>query len=164
MNPLIVMGAIAITPVLLISFLKAKASIVFLALCAGSVLNVFVGDAIWDFMQLFVRSNGELIKVILSLSLLLLPPLMTIVLLRGTVNGAKFVTNFVPAILTGVTLLFLIIPLLSGSIQSSIYESSSWDMLLQYQGVIVGSTVFISLMQLWMSSRSARHKKGKHKK
>ncbi|MDQ5885950.1 MAG: hypothetical protein QG628_347, partial [Patescibacteria group bacterium] len=42
MNPLILMALIAAAPVLLIILFRVKATFVFLALCAGSVLTTFV--------------------------------------------------------------------------------------------------------------------------
>lgn len=163
MNPLIVIGIIAGAPILLITIFKAKASIVFLALCAGSVLTTFVGDAVLDLIQLFVRNYSDGLQVGISLALLLVPALLTILFVRGTVSGAKFVTNIILAVLTGVMTLYLAVPQLPKSIQNDIIGSSIWPTLLQYQGVLVGSAVFMSLMQLWVSGRSARHKKGKHK-
>jgi hypothetical protein len=163
MNPLILMGAIAALPLVLITVLRSKAAVVFLALCAGSVLTVFVGETAMEFLMIFVRDPNEITQSAIQITLLLLPALLIIMLLRGTANGATLVMNLFPAALTGILAVFLVVPLLPSGVKNEVMDSSMWLQLVNYQAVLVGSAVFISVVQLWSSSRSARHKKkGKH--
>lgn len=161
MNPLILMALIAGIPVALILLLRVKAAMVFMALCAGSVLSTFVSDAALDLLQMFDRSYSSTTEAVVQIGLLLLPALLTIVFLRFTVAGSAFVFNLLPSILTGVMTLLLVVPLLPPGTSNGVTGTNIWDQIVQYQAVLVGSAVFISVMQLWSGGRSARHKKKK---
>lgn len=162
MNPLILMALIAAAPVLLIILFRVKATFVFLALCAGSVLTTFVSDAGLDLIQTFARSYSDTTQAVVQVGLLLLPAILTLIFLRATVSGSAFVLNILPALLTGVMTLYLVVPLLPPGTSNAITGTSIWDQLIQYQAVLVGSAVLFSVLQLWSGGRTARHKKKKH--
>ena len=162
MNPLILMALIAGIPIALILLMRVKAAMVFMALCAGSVLTTFVSDAALDMLQMFLRSYSSNTEAVVQIGLLLLPALLTILFLRSTVAGSAFVFNVLPAVLTGVMTLYLVVPLLPPGTSNAVTGTSIWGQLVQYQAVLVGSAVFFSVMQLWSGGRSARHKKKKH--
>lgn len=162
MNPLIVIGIITITPVVLILLLRSKVAVVFLSLCAGSILATFVGQTATEFMQIFIRNPNEVIESIVQLILLLLPALLSIIFMRRSANGANVVFNIFPASLTGIVMLLLVVPQLPSGLQNSIMQTNIWEQLVNYQAVLVGSAVFISMVQVWSGNRGARRKKGKH--
>ena len=162
MSPLILIALIAIVPVALMLLFRTKAALVFMALCAGSILATFSSKAVLDLTQMFYSNYSYVAESFVLITLLLLPALLTIVLLRRTVTGPTFIINIVPTILTGVTALLLVVPLLPPGVRYSIFKTEIWGQLVQYQGVIVGAAVFMSCLQLWASSKGLKHKK-KHK-
>jgi len=162
MNPLILMALIVGVPTVLISLFRAKASLVFMALCAGSVLSTFVADAGLDMVQTFVKSYSTTTEATILIGMLVLPAILTILFLRGTVSGPQWIINMFPALLTGVMTLYLIVPLLPPGTSNAITGTPQWSQLIQYQAIIVSVAVAVSVVQLWSSSHSARHKKKKH--
>ncbi len=162
MNPLIVIALIGGLTFVLINLLRVKASYVFLALAAGNILTNFVSDGALDFMQYFIKNYSENSMAITNVLLLVLPALITMLLLRKSVSGPNAITNLLPAALTGVMAVYLVVPLLSPGTSSNIIASQQWSQLLQYQTVLVGTAVFIAMLQLWSGGRGLRgHKKGK---
>lgn len=156
------MALIAGIPFALICLLRVKAAMVFMALCAGSVLTTYVSDAALDLMQMFVRNYSDSTQAFVQIGLLLLPAVLTLIFLRATVSGSGFVLNLLPAILTGIVTLYLVVPLLPPGTSNSITGTSIWDQLIQFQAVLVGSAVLFSVLQLWSGGRAARHKRKKH--
>lgn len=165
MNPLIVMGLIAGVPAVLISLFRSKAAMVFMALCAGSVLTTFAGATVIELLNVFSTNDSDSALAIVKIGLLVAPAFITLLLVSRTMNGPKAMMNIFPAILTGITILFLVVPLLPPGTKYSIVATSVWSQLLQYQAVLVGSAIFICLLQLWGGARGPRHKKrGRHSK
>ena len=162
MNPLILMALITAFPIILMILLKTRAALVFMTLCAGSVLATFASKATLDLVQSFYSNYSFTAESVVLIALLILPALLTIIFLRRTVTGATFMLNLLPTILTGVVTLLLVVPLLPPGVRYSIFRTDIWTQLVQYQGVIVGAAVFISCLQLWTSSTGLKHKK-KHK-
>ena len=162
MNPLILMALITAVPIVLMLVLRTKAALVFMALCAGSVLATFASKATLDLVQTFYSNYSYTAESVVLIALLVLPALLTIIFLRRTVTGPTFMINIVPTVLTGITALLLVVPLLPPGVRFSIFRTDIWGQLVQYQGVIVGAAVFMSCLQLWASSKGLKHKK-RHK-
>ena len=162
MNPLIVMALIAGITALLISVFRSKAAMVFMALCAGSVLTTFASGTVVELLNVFSTNDSDTALAIVKIGLLVVPAFITLLLVSRTMNGPKAMMNIFPAILTGITILFLVVPLLPPGTKYSIVATSLWGQLLQYQAVLVGSAVFICLLQLWGGARGSRHKRGRH--
>ena len=156
------MALITALPIILILVLKTRASLVFMALCAGSVLATFASKATLDLVQSFYSNYSYTAESIVLITLLILPALLTIVFLRRTVTGTTFMLNLAPTVLTGVVTLLLVVPLLPPGVRYSIFRTEIWTQIVQYQGVIVGLAVFLSCIQLWSGSKALKHKK-KHK-
>ncbi len=164
MNPLIVMALIAGIPAALISLFRSKASMVFMALCAGSVLTAYASGTVVELLNIFSTNDSDTALAIVKIGLLVVPAFITLLLVSRTMNGAKTMMNIFPAILTGITVLFLVVPLLPPGTKYGIAATSLWSQLLQYQAVLVGSAVFICLLQLWGGARGSHHKRGRHSK
>lgn len=163
MNPLIVIGIIVAVPTLLILLSRTKAALVFMALCVGSVLSTFVGDAALDMVQLFTRSYSPAVLAGVQIGLLTAPALLTMLFLNRTLSGSKVFINVFPALLTGVMTLYFITPLLPDAVRLSVIDTEVWQELSQYQAIVVGTAVLLSLGQLWAGGAAARHKKQKKK-
>lgn len=158
MNPLILVALIGGSVFFLIHALRVKSSFVFLALASGYLLTTFVSDGVLDFIQFFVNNYDEKYQSAVQLGLLLLPALLTIIFLRHSVSGTKHVTNAIPSILTAISAVYLVVPQLTNGVKNNIYSSDIWDLLIQYQTVLLGSAVFFSLLQLWSESKHLRIK------
>lgn len=158
------MAFIVAVPTLLIVFARAKAALVFVSLCLGSVLSVFVGDTALDMVQTFVRGYSPTTQAIVQFGLLLLPMLLTILFLSRTVRGSKWIINIFPALLTGLMTLYLVVPLLPPGTMYGIYGTTIWEQLTQYQAILVGTAALATLAQLWASGGTLRHKRARRSK
>lgn len=162
MTPAVVIGLLIGLPIVFILLMRANAAIVFLALCAGSVLAQFVSDETFNIFSSFIPADGSTNLSIVQLSLMYLPVFFTALFTRKSISGAKTLTNLVPAIATGLVGALLAVPLLPGGVKYNVTSSEIWPVLEQYQGLIVAVAVLISLFSLW--STKPKHGKGKHKK
>lgn len=158
MNPLILVAIIGGIILALIHALRVKASFVFLALASGYILTTFVASGVLDFIQFFVNNYDEKTQSAVQLSLLLLPMLLTMIFLRYSVSGTKHIANVPSSILTAISTIYLVVPQLTAGVSSSVYSSDIWDLLLQYQTVLIGAAAFLSLLQFWSESRHLRIK------
>lgn len=163
MNPLVLMAAIVAVPAVLVTLLRVKAAYVFMSLCVGSVLSLFVGDAALDMAQTFMKSYSPTTEAIIQVGLLLAPVVLTIIFLTRSVSRSSWLINLLPAVLTGVVLLLLVVPFLSDATQSAIYATNVWSQLSQYQPIIVSVAVFMSLAQLWSTGKPPKDKRHKKK-
>lgn len=162
MAPLVVIALLVGAPIVLIFLLRANAAVVFLALCAGSVLTKFISGDATNVFSSFIPANGSTNLSIIQLSLLYAPAFFTIVFMRKAISGAKAMINLVPAAATGAVGALLAVPLLPGGVSHNITTSSVWSSLKQYQSVIVAIAVLISLFSLWYN-KPKHGKKSKHK-
>ncbi len=160
MNTLILMGLIAVVPIVLIILLRTNAALVFLALCAGDVLSKYLGDDVVRMYQTFSSNTGGNDLAYVRIGLLLLPAILTLVFLSRSVSGARHAINVVPAVLTGAVTSLLVVPLLPAGSKFSIYGTQAWSVIQQFQGVIVGAAVLASMLMLWSSQKGLR--RGKH--
>ncbi len=164
MNPLIVIGLIVAVPAILITLVGANAGMVFLSLCVGSLLSSFVGDAALDMVQTLVSGYNPTTQAFVQLGLLLLPVLLTLLFLGRSVFGSSKLMNLFPAILTGIMILFLAVPLLPEGTRYGIYGTQVWQEIIKYQALFIGAVCLFSLGQLWSNGRPAKDKKSKHKR
>lgn len=163
MNPLVLMALIVAVPTLLIVVLRAKAALVFMALCVGAVLSTFVGDSALDMVQTFVRGYNTNTQALVQIGLLVLPMLLTLLFLSRTLSSSKTLINIFPALLTGVVTLLLVAPLLPPGTANGLYGTEAWNQLTAYQAAIVSVAALSSLAQLWSGGHGAREK-GRKKK
>lgn len=165
MTPLIVIGLLVGLPIVLLILLRSNAAVVFLALCTGSVVQQFLGsDTANIFNSSIITGKNSTTASGVQLALLLLPALLTAVFLRKSVGGAKMLFNIIPAVSTGVVTALLAVPLLSPGLRYSITGTMVWTSLEQFQAVIVGAAVFMSLLILWSSHLKGSSGHGKHHK
>ena len=160
MIPYVVLGLLAGLPIVLTLLFMANGGIVILSLCAGSVLQRFVGsDAATLLNSTTAKSSGST-NNIAQLALLFLPALLTIVFLRKGVSKSRFPLNIPPAIGAGVLSVLLAVPLLPGGIRHNIIQLPLWSNVQQFQGAAVTAIMFVGFLTLWM----LRPKHGKDKK
>lgn len=161
MSPIIIIGLLVGLPLLLSFAFRVNAGVIFLALCAGSVLSQFVAD---DTTQLassfFARTNQDVLTSAVHIVLLLLPAVLTLLFMRNSMTGTKILMNLVPAAAAGLLTALLVVPLLPPGTRYGITGSETWSTLQQFQTVIIGAGAFVSLLMLW----SSKPKHDKHKK
>lgn len=168
MTYLIVLAVLALLPVAAIVWLRVNGAIAFMSLCLGSVLVTYTSGDMNDLVTSFTTKGSLSTNEWVQLTLLVVPFLLTILFTRGSVKGGKKVTNFLPALASGLLFALLIVPLLSANVQRQIHHQAAWTQLSNLQtSVILGGAVF-SLVFLLFTHRSKGHdeeskkKHGKH--
>ncbi len=165
MNPLIVMSALAIVPLLLILVTRANASVIFLSVCAGSLISKYLSDDIMQLFVSFVPSANDTLQAIMHIVIFLIVPLLTIVFMRGGMPGSKALVNLVPAVATSLVIMLLTVPLLPENALFDVTALSAWSVAERYQSFIVGVAAFTSMVLLWTTQHPSRaRKRGRHKK
>lgn len=164
MNPLILMAIIGLAPVLLIVLVRVKAAFVFMSLAVGVILSNYVGDTALDMVQTFVKGYNSTTQSIVQIGLLIAPVLLTLLFLNRSLSSNKTIINIFPALLTGVSVLFLVVPLLPPGTSSGIYGNDIWVQLSSYQAALISGAALISLAQLWGSGHGGKDKDKKKKK
>lgn len=156
MNPLMLIAAVVLLPIVVLTVLRVNAAIVFLSLCLGAVLQRLAGKDASAFINLFTDSKGYTLSVLL----LLLPVAFTTVIMVRTVKGgARTLLNLLPAASVGLVGLLLFVPLVSPGLQASITGTALWHDLERSQSLIVGASTLISLTFLLLQ----RPKHGGHR-
>lgn len=159
--PVAILAALAITPVALLLFLRTNAAVVFLALCAGSILPSYVGeDANLIVSSFFPGSSAGAYQVI-SIVLILLPAVLTALFLRNSLSGVGSILNIPTTIAVGLFIPLLVVPYLSDGLRVAIEATEVWELLEQFQAVIVGGGILFSLVLLWAAFKKGHSKKGK---
>jgi zinc transporter ZupT len=158
MTPLVILGALALVPVLAILLLRVNGAIAFMSLCLGSVLVTYTSSDVDTVFTSFVNKDALATNQWVQLALLVTPFLLTILFTRGHVKGLKNLTNVLPALATGLLCALLVVPLLPSSVQRQVHQQSAWHQLSNAQtGVILAGAVF-SLVFLLFTHR--KHKGG----
>lgn len=156
----ILMGAIAAVIVLLL-ILRTNTAICFLALCAGSVLLSTSGQNM-SLIASSLTSGMDSSTNIIQIVLLFVPLIVTAVLLRNHVSKGLVPLGFVPAFCTACLGVIFVTPLLADGAESAIVATETWKLLIQYQEVIVGMGLVLSLVLIAMTVRKPHDKH--HKK
>jgi hypothetical protein len=160
MDPLIILIALLVAPVLLLTILRVNAAQVFLSLCLGSVLVQFVGpDAVMIVSSTSARSAGvPPSQAYVYLVLLLLPVVLTTVIMIRSVKGkARLAYNFLPAIGVATLGTLLAVPLMSAGLTGSITGLVLWTKLESLQTLIISINTLLALLFLWMQRPKAHH-------
>jgi hypothetical protein len=165
MTYLIVLGALALLPIVLIAALRANAAICFMGLCVGSVLVNYTSSDVTTFVTSFSPAKSVLdTNQWVQLALLTAPFLLTLFFTRKSVKGSKQLFNMLPAISAGLLFALLAIPLLAASLQRSIKDQPLYHQLSNLQTLIVFAGALLSLMFILSTHRALRKAEGKHSK
>ena len=148
-------------PVILIVLLRVNAAFVFLSLCLGDVLVQFTGN---DAVSIFTGAslNAQLPASTIKLLLLLLPAVLTVLFMIGTVKEKQKFFNILPAAGVGLLTSLLVVPQLPPGLSHAITNSNAWTQILTYQSGLVAVSTLICLLFLWM--QRPKHEKGKRHK
>ena len=153
--------AAIIVPIVLLVLLRTNAAVVFLSLCAGSLLVRFAGEDA-SLVGSAVGNNSQVTSQYFEVGLLLLPAILSAVILSKSMKGPKGLLNIIPAIAVGLVGVLLAVPLLPSTPQHAISSVSGWGLMDHNKGLIVIGSVLVSLVILWVA-RTGAHKKRHHK-
>ena len=165
MSPLVILGLFALTPLLAGLFLRVHTSAYFLSIVSGFLLATYVGDTAGLVARSFIAtsSTGTVAQVVLFL----LPIVITVWLMRGSLGPAQFVLHFLPMIGCAVLVAVLGVGFLAEATRNSIYEVFPGTLLKQMPDALVGISVALQLLLMWMTARPHRnpppHHRGHHK-
>ena len=154
---------ITLVTVLLI-LIRTNTGVVFLAVCAGSVLLAAAGkdtDLLANSIGPGMRVSSNIIEAIV----VLLPGIVSAIMLRKRVSHTKMFVAVVPAFCAAVVGLTLVYPFLSGSFQMTLSASKGWSLVAQYYELVVVIGIITSLITIALTTPKHHkdgHKKGKH--
>jgi hypothetical protein len=161
MQPYVLLVLLAGLPILLALLLRVSAIFLFLSVAVGNLLVLFLSDDTTVAVDAF--SKGSQTPMIVRLTLLLLPVVFTLFVLRKSLASSKFLLHFLPIIGTGLTLLVLALPILPSEAQAQIFAVPFGGIFKQSQDLIVAIT---GVLVLLLAFRGYRHKddkrRGKH--
>jgi hypothetical protein len=145
---LVLIVAIAV-PVLLLVLLRANAAVVFLSLCAGSLLVRFIGDDA-NLVGSAVANNSHIVSQYSEIVLLFLPVLLAIFITRKSVPASKLLFNVIAAVAFALLAVVLTVPLLPAGAQHVVVSTQGWKLLEHNKSLVVGAGVLASLIVLWI--------------
>lgn len=158
----IILGAAVALVAIALLLLRTNAGVVFFSLCAGSVLaNQLGGEA--SLLSSTVIKNGEINHGVVYIGMIVLPALLSAIFMRGSVKSSKFIFNLVPAVAVGALMALLVVPLLPADLRGLLSNNVTWDILQQYQPVILVGGIISSVLLLALTAhRPKKDKKKKH--
>lgn len=150
----ILLMAILIAPVVLLTFFRINAVLVFLSLCLGEVLVRYVAGNANSLITLFAPKVSPSMLNLLQVVMLLLPVVLTSIFMIGTIHGkSKIILNILPAVGVGLLGVLLAVPLLPAQQRFGLESQDLWTQLTKLQALIVGMSAFIGLLFLWAQRR-----------
>ncbi len=161
MTGLVVLAVTAAIFALNILIIKSNAGVVALALMSGFVLNTYAGNELALVSSSFLRGNQVWVESIAHIVCVVLPSLLIMWFLRKTAAGSVFIVNVPLAILAGFMLILFVIPQLPDNTQTQFTSTQLWQLLRQFQIVLVCVTLLLATFQFWLMRPKFD---GKHKK
>ncbi len=159
MVPIVLFAVIAGLPILSAIILRVSAVYLFVSIAAGNFLVLYLSDDIVLALNAFSKDKN--IPMIVQLTLLLAPILLTLFLLRRSVTRGQFFLHLFPLIGCGLSVAVLTLPLLPNEVQGQIVGHPSGVIFKNSQDLIVGITAVLVLLLMW---RAYGHHDGKHGK
>jgi hypothetical protein len=162
----VLVSVLLAVPVLALMAMRINAALVLLSLCLGDVIMRFASD---DASQLIgtISSYGMSKNAVVSLVLLLLPPILTAIFMIRTVRGGLgLLLNLVPAISVSVIGLLIAEPLFAPGLRGSIEQTIVWHYVTNLQTMVVLVSGIFSILIIWTQRPKRKHhdEEGKHHK
>ncbi len=154
----VILIALMFGPAVLSFFLRSNGALAFLSLGSASLLVTYVSDGLSRLIDKTAKIYWAASS--LSLTLIILTLVLTLLLTRKATSRSKLIAHLLPALAAGGLLALLIEPLLSGSLQAQMMNSSLWQNLVKVQAVVVGAGILSSLLLVWLGhfGRGKHHK------
>lgn len=149
-----------VTAVLLL--IRTNTAIVFLAVCAGSVLLSAAGRDT-DILAHSFGTGTQISSNVVQAVLVLLPGIISAIALIKRIPKHKMLLAVVPALCSAIVALTLVYPFLTYSFQKTLTDSKGWSLIAQYYQPIVVLGIVASLFTIALTMPK-NHKDGKHKK
>jgi Na+/H+-dicarboxylate symporter len=151
-------------PIVLFLALRINAAMVFLSLCLGQVLVLYVASEAMDILRGSMHSISQVSTSTMQLCVLLAPAVVTAILAARSVHGrVKNVANFFPAVGASALGVLLAVPLLPTGLRHTIQAQPTWHYLSNAEALVVGVGGLVSLLFLWTQRRHMKQPE-KHKK
>jgi len=160
MMALVILGVLVLLPVILAFVMRVNAVLLFFAVMSGGLLVSFMGDDATLVLGAFVR--GEAASMYAQLLLLYLPVGLTLFVVRKSLTTAKILLNVPAIILCGMVLGILAMPLFTTGLQAELLATEPGSILQHFKDDIIGLTVLINLVLMWLYFRhkpDSKHKK-----
>lgn len=158
MIPLIVIGAIALVPVLLALIFRVNALFLFTSIGIGYFLQFALSDDVDLALATIIRGSNSMI--IARFALLALPIILTLILLRKTA-GKSLLLQLSPLLLSGCLLAVITLPLLPPGMEQAIYDSPYGGNIKGAQDLILAAAAVSNLLLMWALFKHGQEK-GKH--
>lgn len=146
-------------------FIRTNSAVVFLAVCAGSVLLAAAGKDT-DLLAHSVASSVQISSNAVQAAVVLMPGVISAIVLRKRISSSKILFAVVPALCAAVVALTLVYPFLTNSFQSTLIGSKGWSLIAQYYELIVVIGIFSSLLTMTATiprhPGASKHKKDRH--
>ena len=162
MSPEFILGLIILLPLIILTLFRVKAALAFFALCVGSVLTTFVSPSMQDALRGYVAPNSQTVDAIVAVLLLWLPVLAVVFFKTKSIGSRQRPINAIPALCVGLVGVLLTVPLLTIGMQAAIVHTSVWEILKEYQAIIVLVGVMMSMFLVRLRPPIEDHHKGKH--
>lgn len=159
MVPLIVLGAIMATPVLLALLFRVHAVFLFLSICVGYFLQLSLSDSVDLVIATLVHGSNSIVAA--RLILLGLPVLLTLFFLRKT-QGRSLVFQFVPLLFCGMLIAVLVLPLMPPTFAQSINDSQFGSNISQSTDLVTALAASVNLILAFMLFRGKSDHKKRH--
>jgi hypothetical protein len=164
MTPAVILGLCILAPAILAFILKVNAAILFMSLCVGEVLVIFVSNNATSYLSP-LYPTGHISFSSMRLLLLLLPPVLTLLLMFHSVVGkSKLILDLVPGIATGLLLALLLVPILPAALSLNIQGTRIWHNYYHYQTVIVVFGALSSIVFMLLGRQNTKHSGSGHSK
>lgn len=168
MSPEVILGLIVFLPVIVLMLLRINAALVFLSLCLGNVLVLFVAPNTGEYLSNLAKYGVEATAPpnnTVRIALLLIPAILTAIFMIRTVNGrSRLLLNALPALGVGLLAALLVVPLMTPGLQFNVVNSDLWAEVQKFQDAIVGISAVVCLFVLWLQRPKTGEKHGKHHK
>lgn len=152
----IVLWSSLLLPLALGAGFRVSASNLFFSLMAGELLARYFGHDIDALLKPLVGaaeggSYGEILLVVL-------PMLVTVFFLRGSISRHRVLINIFPLLVMGVICAAFLLPVMPAFIQETVRSVALGDTILHLHRAIVGTMVGIQLAALLVMNRKGGHR------
>lgn len=154
-----------ILPLLAGVVLRVNAVYLYLGVLTGKIMLIFVGDDAAVAVGGLIRGQNS--QLISSMILLLLPAILTVIILRGSLPKSQVFLQVPALIATGATLYIFAVPLFTSGIVGSVLSSDVGKSINSSQDLIIVASAVIVLVTMWVVNKTHHehhHKKHKHHK
>lgn len=157
--PIVLFAVLAGLPVINAVIFRVSAIFLFTSIAVGNFLVLYLSDDV--ILALNVFSKDKNIPMIARLTLLLLPVILTLFVLRKSLAKSKLLLHILPIIGCGLSVAVLAVPMLPSEVQGQLFGLPSADVFKNSQDLIISITAIMVLILMW---RGYRHTEGKHGK